>query len=93
MANATFPLFARKLTVTAVSTILVVSVNNQTVAVPATVPYLVMLSFPGGPPSVPTVIGNLCIDPTYSLAFVIEDGIGLFGGVSCSGTRASASRA
>ncbi|MFO1029519.1 MAG: PQQ-dependent sugar dehydrogenase [Planctomycetota bacterium] len=86
VANATFPLFARKLTVTAVSTILVVSVNNQTVAVPATVPYLVMLSFPGGPPSVPTVIGNLCIDPTYSLAFVIEDGIGLFGGVSYSGT-------
>ena len=86
VANATFPLFARKLTVTAVNTILVVSVNNQTSAVPATVPYLVMLSFPGGPPSVPTVIGSLCIDPAYSLAFVIEDGIGLFGGVSYSGT-------
>ncbi|MBL8737368.1 MAG: PQQ-dependent sugar dehydrogenase [Planctomycetes bacterium] len=88
VANATFSLFARRLTVTAVSNLLVVSVVNQTSAVPASVPYLVMLSFPGGPTSVPTAIGNLCIDPSYSLAFVIEDSVGLFGGVSYSGTGA-----
>jgi hypothetical protein len=44
-----------------------------------------MLSFPGSP-TLPTILGNLCIDPGYALALVIEDGTGIFGGVSFSGT-------
>jgi hypothetical protein len=44
-----------------------------------------MLSFPGSP-TLPTIVGPLCIDPTYALAVVIEDGVGAFGFVSFSGT-------
>lgn len=85
ITQATYPLFARKLTVTPAAQFLVLSINNQTSAIPATVPYVVMLSFPGSP-TLPTAIGNLCIDPAYALALVIEDGVGMFGGISFSGT-------
>ena len=44
-----------------------------------------MLSFPGSP-TLPTIVGPLCIDPAYALAVVIEDGVGAFGFVSFSGT-------
>ena len=61
------------------------SITNQTSAVPPTVPYVVMLSFPGSP-TLPTIVGPLCIDPGYALALVIEDGTGMFGFISFSGT-------
>jgi glucose/arabinose dehydrogenase len=85
ITQASFGLFGRKIAATAAAQFLVVSVNNQTSAVPAQVPYIVMLSFPGSP-TLPTILGNLCIDPGYALAVVIEDGIGAFGFVSFSGT-------
>ena len=85
ITQATYSLFARKLTATPAVQFLVVSISNQTSAVPATVPYVLMLSFPGSP-TLPTAIGNLCIDPSYALALVIEDGVGMFGGISFSGT-------
>jgi hypothetical protein len=85
ITTATFGLFARKITATPAANLLVLSVTNQTSAVPATVPYIVMLSFPGSP-TLPTIVGPLCIDPGYALAVVIEDGVGVFGGVSFSGT-------
>lgn len=85
ITQATFPLFARKITVTPAGNLLVLSINNQTSAIPATVPYVVMLSFPGSP-TLPTIIGPLCIDPSYALAIVIEDGTGIFNFVSFSGT-------
>ncbi|MFY9344443.1 MAG: PQQ-dependent sugar dehydrogenase [Planctomycetota bacterium] len=85
ITQATFGLFARRLTVTPAGTFLVMAITNQTSAVPATVPYVVMLSFPGSP-TLPTVIGPLCIDPGYALAVVIEDGTGMFNFVSFSGS-------
>lgn len=87
-ANGSFSLFARKLNATAVvssSTLLVLSVVNQTTAVPAQVPYILFMSFPGSP-TVQTSIGPLCTDPTWPFTIAIEDGIGAYGGVSFSGT-------
>jgi len=83
--NGTFALFARKINATPAGTLLVVTVNNTTTAVPANVPYVVMVSFPGGTP-LPTVLGNICTNPLYGLTVVLEDGIGIFGFVSFSGT-------
>ena len=86
--NGEFDLFARRLTATGVvssTTLLVLSVTNQTDAVPAQVPYILFMSFPGSP-TVPTPIGPLCTDPGYALTIAIEDGIGAYGGVSFSGT-------
>ena len=85
ITQATFPLFARKLTATPAGQFLVVAITNQTDAVPPQVPYVVMLSFPGSP-VLPTLVGPLCIDPGYALALVIEDGTGAFGFISFSGT-------
>lgn len=85
LANVPFGLFARRLTATPTGSLLVVTLTNQTDAVPPFVPYLVMLSFPGSPP-LPTPWGTLCIHPAYPGALVIEDAFGLFGGVSFSGT-------
>lgn len=85
ITQASFALFARRITVTPAGSLLVMSINNQTSAVPAQVPYVVMLSFPGSP-TLPTIIGPLCIDPSYALAVVIEDGTGMFNFVSFSGT-------
>ena len=50
--DGSFSLFARKLNATAVvssSTLLVLSVVNQTTATPAQVPYILFMSFPGSP--------------------------------------------
>jgi hypothetical protein len=83
--NGTFALFARKITATPAGTLLVVTVNNITTAMPPNVPYIVMLSFPGGTP-LPTVLGNICTNPLYNLTVVLEDAIGVFNFVSFSGT-------
>jgi glucose/arabinose dehydrogenase len=85
LAQATFGLFSRKITATPAGQFLVLSITGQTDAVPAQVPYVVMLSFPGSP-TLPTPVGPLCIDPSYALALVIEDGTGMFNFVSFSGT-------
>lgn len=85
ITSAQFALFGRKITATPAAQLLVLTVSNQTSAVPAQMPYIVMLSFPGSP-TLPTIVGPLCIDPTYALAVVIEDGIGAFNFVSFSGT-------
>jgi hypothetical protein len=84
ITSAVFSLFGRRITATPAAQFLVVSISNQTSAVPANVPYIVMLSFPGSP-TLPSIVGPLCIDPGYALAVVIEDGTGAFGGVSFSG--------
>lgn len=88
--NAGFPMFSRKMNVTGIvgaSTLLVLSVVNQTDAVPAQIPYIVFMSFPGSP-TLPTSIGPICTDPTYALTVALEDGVGSFGGISFSGTGA-----
>lgn len=83
--NGTFALFGRKVTVTPAGTLMVVAVSNTTTAVPANVPYLLLMSFPGSP-VLPTAIGPICTDPGYALTIVLEDGTGAFGGVSFSGS-------
>lgn len=83
--NGTFSLFARRLVVTPTSNVVVVGFTNTTTAVPAQVPLVVFASFAGGP-TIPTILGPICTDPSYGLTFVLEDGAGLFGGVSYSGT-------
>ncbi len=83
--NATASLFARNLSVVGTNTLVVVSVTNSTAAVPATVPYIVMVSLPGVPVW-NSPIGPICTDPGNALTIVIEDGSGIFGGVSLSGT-------
>jgi glucose/arabinose dehydrogenase len=85
--NGAASLFARKLTATPSGTLLVMTATNTTTAVPANVPYILMLSFPGSP-TLQTSIGPICTDPSYALTVVLEDGIGAFGGVSLSGTGA-----
>lgn len=82
--NASFSLFSRKLLVTPAGSLLVVSVTNTTTAVPAQVPYVVLMSWPGSP-VLPTFLGPICTDPSYWLTIVIEDGTGAFGGLSFSG--------
>ena len=86
--NGTFALFARKVTATPAGTLLVVSVSNTTTAVPANVPYLLMMSFPGSP-ILPTTLGPICTDPGYALTIVLEDATGLFGNISFSGSGAT----
>jgi hypothetical protein len=83
--NATFSLFARKLTATPAGTLLVLSAMNTTTAVPPNIPYIVLMSFPGSP-ILPTIVGPICTDPGYALTIVLEDGTGAFGGVSFSGS-------
>mgnify|MGYP000848338294 CR=1 FL=1 len=85
--NATFSLYARKLTTAFSAPLFSLQVANQTSASPAQTPYIVLLSLPGSP-RLASPIGAICIDPGYALAVVLEDGIGLFGGVSYSGTGA-----
>ncbi|MBL8734734.1 MAG: PQQ-dependent sugar dehydrogenase [Planctomycetes bacterium] len=87
VSNGTFSLFARKLTVTPAGTLMVVSALNTTTAVPAQVPFVVMMSFPGSP-ILPSIVGPICTDPGYALTLVIEDGTGAFGGISFSGSGA-----
>ncbi|HEU4419134.1 MAG TPA: PQQ-dependent sugar dehydrogenase [Planctomycetota bacterium] len=83
--SAPFGVFARRLTASAPPSLLVLTMTNETDAVPPVVPYFVLMSFPGSPP-LPTPWGTLCVHPLYPLALVLEDAFGLFGGVSFSGT-------
>ncbi len=83
--NGVFALFARKLTATPAGSLLVVNVNNTTAATPPSVPYILMMSFPGSP-ILPTIVGPICTDPGYALTVVLEDGTGAFGGISFSGS-------
>ncbi|MBL8735317.1 MAG: PQQ-dependent sugar dehydrogenase [Planctomycetes bacterium] len=83
--NGTFSLFARRLAVTPASNLVVVGFTNTTTAVPAQVPTVVFASFPGGP-TVPSILGPICTDPSYGLTFILEDGVGVFGGLSYSGS-------
>lgn len=87
-SDAVFDMFARKLTatgITSTATLLILSTVNKTDAVPAQIPYIVFMSFPGSQ-TVPTPIGPICTDPSYALTVVLEDGTGAFGGVSLSGS-------
>ena len=81
---ALFGLFTRQLTGVATPGQLALTMTNATDAVPNFVPYIVLAALPGSPP-LPTPWGTLCVDPTYPLAFAIEDAFGLFGFVSLSG--------
>ncbi|MEO6596891.1 MAG: PQQ-dependent sugar dehydrogenase, partial [Planctomycetota bacterium] len=83
--SGTFSLYSRKITITPAGTLMVLSIANATTAVPAQVPFVVMVSFPGSP-VLPTIVGPLCTDPFYALTVVLEDGTGMFNFVSFSGT-------
>lgn len=83
--SGTFSLFARRITVTPAGNLVIVAVTNTTTAVPANVPYVTLVSFPGSP-TLPTILGPICTDPGYALTVILEDGTGAFGGVSFSGT-------
>ncbi|MEO6594235.1 MAG: PQQ-dependent sugar dehydrogenase, partial [Planctomycetota bacterium] len=82
---ATLGLYVRKISAVSAGTLLVLSIANATTAVPAQVPYVVMISFPGSS-VLPTLLGPICTDPFYALTVVIEDGTGIFNFVSFSGT-------
>lgn len=85
ITNATFGLFGRKIRALPASNLLVLTILNQTTAVPAQVPLIVMASLTGGAP-LPTFLGPLCTDPFSGLTFVMEDATGAFGFASLSGT-------
>lgn len=88
--NGTFTLFSRKTTVAGTSSLVVLTVTNTTTAIPAQVPFLVLVGFPGVP-SWLSPIGPICTDPSSYLTVVIEDSTGIFGNVSLSGTGAMGS--
>lgn len=83
--SGTFSLFSRRIAVTSAGTLVIVSVTNTTTAVPANVPYVTLVSFPGSP-TLPTILGPICTDPGYALTVILEDGTGAFGGTSFSGS-------
>jgi glucose/arabinose dehydrogenase len=83
-ASTSFALFGRRLAVAHAAPTLTLAIDNATAANPQLVPFVVLTSFPGSP-TLPSPIGPLCIDPSYPLAIVLEDGVGAFGGVSLSG--------
>lgn len=83
--SGTFSLFSRRIAVTPAGTLIIVSVTNTTTAVPANVPYVTLVSFPGSP-TLPTILGPICTDPGYALTVILEDGTGIFGGTSFSGS-------
>ncbi|HEX5051699.1 MAG TPA: PQQ-dependent sugar dehydrogenase [Planctomycetota bacterium] len=85
ITSAAFSLYSRKITAIPAGNLLVLTIANATTAVPAQVPYVVMMSFPGSP-ILPTIVGPLCTDPLYALTLVLEDGTGMFQFVSFSGT-------
>jgi glucose/arabinose dehydrogenase len=83
--NGTFGLYARNIGVSGTATLVVVSITNQTAALPAQVPYIVMVAIQGAP-SWLSPVGPICTDPSHFATFIIEDGTGIFGGISLSGT-------
>lgn len=86
-SNVTFSLFGRRLLALSTSSLFVLTWTNTTNALPAQVPSVVLMSFPGSP-VLPTWFGPLCTDPFWPGTFAIEDSLGFFGGVSLSGTGA-----
>ncbi|MCR9246374.1 MAG: PQQ-dependent sugar dehydrogenase [bacterium] len=83
--NAVANLFARKLNVIPAGNITVLSVLNTTAQPSPQVPMIIMVGFPGVP-GVQLPMGSLCTDPASALTVIIEDGTGVFGNVSFSGT-------
>jgi len=83
--TGTFPLFARKLSVIVAAPLVVLTIANQTSAASQQVPYIVMAGFPNVP-SWNSPWGTVCTDPAHYLTVVIEDGTGILGGGSLSGT-------
>ncbi|MBP8299788.1 MAG: PQQ-dependent sugar dehydrogenase [Planctomycetes bacterium] len=83
--NGTFSLFSRKTTVAGTGSLVVVSLSNTTTAVPAQVPFIILVSLPGAPVW-NSPFGTVCTDPSSYLTIVIEDATGIFGGVSLSGS-------
>lgn len=83
-APALFGLFTRHLAAEVSPGRLLLSLVGETDAVPSVIPYIVLASWPGSP-SLPTPWGTLCIHPNHPGALVVEDAIGVFGGVSFSG--------
>jgi hypothetical protein len=79
-----FSLFVRKITATPSPTVAVVDIVNSTSATPALVPYVVMAGLPGVPAWV-SPIGTFCSDPVSPLTIILEDGIGVRGGITLSG--------
>src|SRR5690606_7192350 len=59
-----FDLFSRRLDAELNGQSLTLSIDNRTSAPNPQVPYIVMLSLPGSP-TLPTIVGPLCVDPTY----------------------------
>jgi len=86
-SEATFSLFARKVNVTWIpaSGFLIVSFANQSSATPASIPLILMMSYPGVA-TIPTPIGPVCTDPGYALTVVMQDGTGAFGGADFAGS-------
>lgn len=89
--TAAASLFARKLNMIQAGTLSVLTVTNITTAPTPQVPYVIMVGFPGAPGVTIPGYGFLCADPASALTIIIEDGTGIFGGVSYSGTGGTGS--
>ena len=85
--GASASLFGRRMAVTRASNIVVITVSNQTDALPAQVPMVLVCSSQGIPP-LQTFFGPVCANPFDPTGVVIEDSIGLFSFTSMSGTGA-----
>ena len=70
-----------------VTTFLVLSLTNTTTAQPPTIPYVLLMSFPGSP-TLPTPIGDICTDPGYALTVILENAFAGSGNISFSGSGA-----
>ncbi len=77
LAPAAAALFTRRLTVTPVGGLMVLQLANSTQAVPANVPYILMMSFPHTP-ILPTFFGPLVTNPFVPTTIVLEDGFNIF---------------
>jgi len=87
VANGTFELFSRKISVSGTPTLVQLNITNQTTAVPNAVPFIVMVGFSGAP-TWASPVGPVCTHPASYLTVVIEDSTGAFGFQSLSGLGA-----
>ena len=83
--NGVFSLYNRKITATPSGSLLILTITNQTAAIPAQVPYIVMCSFPRTP-ALPTFLGPIATNPLEPTTLVLEDAFGHFPLVSWAGT-------
>ena len=90
VGSARFTLFSRKISVAHTTALAVVTITNRTTAIPAQVPFVVMVALPGVTPW-NSPFGPICTNPSSPLTIVIEDGLGIFGGVSLSGAGSTGS--